>query len=105
MQIARKLRKGGLDVTFLAEFRQGRSRGSTDLVFWVSIRLQGREYLGVLDTGPTISIVAKKTLPRGNLKNTIATAAIRIGDVHVVHSCGDCQVDVPMGSRSIAHRL
>ena len=23
----------------------------------------------------------------------------------MVHSCGDCEVDEPMGSRSIAHRL
>ena len=30
-------------------------------MFWVRIRIGGREYLGVLDTGATISIVAKKT--------------------------------------------
>ena len=76
-----------------------------DLVFWVRIRLGGREYLGVLDTGATISIVAKKILPRGILKNTMPTAAIRMGDGHVVHSCGDCEVDVPMGSQTIAHRF
>ena len=74
-------------------------------MFWVRIRLGGREYLGVLDTGATISIVAKKILPRGDLKNIMPTAAIRMGDGHVVHSCGDCEVDVPMGSRSIAHRF
>ena len=74
-------------------------------MFWVRIRLGGREYLGVLDTGATISIVAKKTLPRGELKNIMPTAAIRMGDGHVVHSCGDCEVEVPMGSRSIAHRF
>ena len=51
-----------------------------DLVFWVRIRLGGREYLGVLDTGATISIVAQKILPRGILKNTMPTAAIRMGD-------------------------
>ena len=60
---------------------------------------------GVLDTGATISIVAKIILPRGDLKNIMPTAAIRIGDGHVVHSCGDCEVNVPMGSRSIAHRF
>ena len=74
-------------------------------MFWVRIRLGGREYLGVLDTGATISIVAKKTLPCGSLKNTMTTAAIRMGDGHVVHSCGDCEVEVPMGSRTIAHRF
>ena len=74
-------------------------------MFWVRIRLGGREYLGVLDTGATISIVAKKMLPCGSLKNTMATAAIRMGDGHVVHSCGDCEVEVPMGSWTIAHRF
>ena len=58
-------------------------------MIWVRIRLGGRDYLGVLDTGATISIVAKKILPCGSLKNTMTTAAIRMGDGHVVHSCGD----------------
>ena len=72
-------------------------------MFWVRIQLGGREYLGVLDTGASISIVAKKILPCGSRKNTLTTAAIRMGDGHVVHSCGDCEVEVPMGSRTIAH--
>ena len=74
-------------------------------MFWVRIRLGGREYLGVLDTGATISIVAKKILPCGSLKNTMTTAAIRMGDGHVVHSCGDCEVEVPMGLLTIAHQF
>ena len=67
------------------------------------IRLGGREYLGVLDTDATISIVAKKVLCCESLKNTMTTAAIRMGDGHVVHSRADCGVEVPMGSRTIAH--
>ena len=74
-------------------------------MFWVRIRLGDREYLGVLDTGATISIVAKKSLPSWDLKNIMPTAAIRMGEGHVVHSCGDCEVEVPMGPRSIAHRF
>ena len=62
-------------------------------MFWVRIRLRGREYLGVLDTGATISVVAKKMLPCGSLKNTMTTEAIRMGDGHVVHSCRDCEVE------------
>ena len=69
------------------------------------MRLGGREYLGVLDTGATISIVAKKTFSCGDLKKILPTAAIRMGDGHVVHSYGDCEVKVPMGSRSIALRF
>ena len=34
----------------------------------------------------------------------MTTAAIRMGDGHVVHSCGDCEVEAPLGSRTIAHR-
>ena len=74
-------------------------------MFWVCIRLGGREYLGVLDTGATISIVAKRASPCGDLKNIWPTGAIRMGDGHVVHSCGDCEVEVPLVSRSIAHRF
>ena len=49
--------------------------------------------------------MAKKTLPCGDLQNIMPTAAICMGDCHVLHSCGDYEVDVPMGSRSIAHRF
>ena len=74
-------------------------------MFLVRIRLGGQEYLGVLETGAIIGIVAKKILPCGDLKNIMPTAAICMGDGHPVHSCGDCGVDVPMGSGSIAHQL
>ena len=74
-------------------------------MFWIRIPLGGHKYLAVLHTGATIAIVAKKTLPCGNLKNTTTTAATRTGDGHVVHSCGDCEMEVPMGFRTIAHRF
>ena len=72
MRMAPKFQKKGFEVTCPAEFRQGRSGGHTDLVFWVRIRLGAREDLGILDTRATISIVAKKTLPRGDLKNILS---------------------------------
>ena len=103
MRMARKPQKKEFGVTWPAEFWEGRSGGPTVLVFWVRIRLGGREYLGLLDTGATISVVAKKVLPRGDLKNILPNAAIRMGDGHPVHSCGDCEVHVPMGSRIISH--
>ena len=46
--------------------------------------------------------MANKILPEGNQKNIMPTAAIGMGDGHVVHSCGDCVANVPIGSRSIA---
>ena len=105
MRMARKLRNKGFEVTSPAEFGRGRSGRALDLVFSVRIRLGGREYLGVLNTGATISIVAKKMFPRGSLTNTMPTAPIRMGDGHVVHSCRDCEMEVPIGSGTIAHRF
>ena len=102
--MARKLQKKGFELTSPGEFRNGLSGEPTDLVIWVHIRLGGREYLGVVDTGATICIVTKNISPPGDLKNIMPTAAIRMGDRHVVHSCGDCEVDVSMGSRSSALR-
>ena len=49
--------------------------------------------------------MAEKILPRGTLTNTMPTAPIRIGDGHVVHSCGDCEVEVPMASPTLSHRF
>ena len=97
MRMERKLQKKGFEVTCPAEVSQGRSGGTTDLVFWVRVRHWGHEYLVVLDIGATISIVATKILPRGDLKNIMPTAAIRMGDGHVVHSCGECGVVVAYG--------
>ena len=48
--------------------------------------------------------MAGKPLPRGDLKNILPTAAICMGDGHVVHSSADWEIYVPMGSRSIARR-
>ena len=50
--------------------------------------------MGVLDTGATISMVAEKILLCGSLRNTMPTVAIQMGDGYVVHSCGDCEVEV-----------
>ena len=48
-------------------------------------------------------MVATKMLPCGSLTNTMPTAAIGMWDGHLVHSCGDSEVEVPMGSRTITH--
>ena len=72
-------------------------------MFLVRIRLGGRKYLGVLDTGAPISIVPKKPLPPEDLKNIMPTVAIRMRDSHVVHSCGDCEVDMSLGTRGMVH--
>ena len=81
--------KKGFDITLLPDFTKGRFRGSTDLVFSVRIRPEGRENLAVVDAGAAISILAMKILPRGDVKNIMPTAVIRMQDRHVVHSCRD----------------
>ena len=49
--------------------------------------------------------MAKKILPVGNLKNIMPTAAIHIGDDHLVRSCGNCDVNVCVRTRSLVHRF
>ena len=49
--------------------------------------------------------MAKKILPRRDLKNIRPTAAIRMGDWHVIDSCGDCEGTLPMESKCIVHRF
>ena len=103
MCMSRKLQKMGFEVTFPCGVLTRGSGGCTVLLFWVRVRLGEREYPGVLDTGATLSIVAKNISPRAALKNIMPTVAIRMADGHVVQSFRDCEVEVPMGSRSIAH--
>ena len=54
--------------------------GLTDLVFWITIIIGGKEYLGVLDTRAAISIVAKNILPVGMMQNTIPTVVLQQGE-------------------------
>ena len=68
-------------------------------MFLVRILFGRREYLGYFTN------CGQKMLPRGILKNIMPTAAIRMGDGLVVHSCGDYEADLPMGCRSNAHRF
>ena len=75
------------------------------MVFLVGIRIDRQGYIVVLDTTATISMVRKKNLPLGVLKNTMPTAAIRMEDGHVVHSQGDYKVHVPMRCRSSAQKF
>ena len=64
-------------------------------MFWVRIRLGGREYLGVLDTGATISIVAKKDLFSADIQ--MYATARSLGGRHPVVIVGDTNIymDVP----------
>ena len=72
-------------------------------MFWVRIRLGGREYLGVLDTGATISIVAKKILPCGNLKNTIEAGSDPRGHLGVTWGVYLCAGKPPLADIILSH--
>ena len=66
-----------------------RSRGGgseeEDLVFWILVKIGDQVFRAVLDTGATLSIVARRLLK--TFKKT-KTVAIRVGDWRTIHSLG-----------------
>ena len=72
-------------------------------MFWVRIRLGGQEYQWGTGYWAHYIYCGQENFTSGDVKNIMPTAATRMGDGHVVHSCGDCEVNVPIGSSSIAH--
>ena len=60
MRMARKLQNKGVRGDMFRGILTGTLRWGLDLVFWLRICSGGPEYLGVLDTGATISIAVKK---------------------------------------------
>ena len=79
------------------------SCSANDLVFLVRVTIAGKDYLGVFDTGATISIVPRQILARLSMGTSRPTVAIRMGDGRVAHSVGDCVLEVPMGWKTISH--
>ena len=70
-----------------------------DLQIWCSGYVSGLgdgNTSGYWILAPLYLLWPRKLLPPWDLKNSVPTAAIRMGDGHVLHSCGDCEVDVPI---------
>ena len=86
--MTKSLMAAGMDVKFLAEELQGGSE-EEDLVFWILVKIGQKAFRAMLDTGATLSIVARRLLK--TFKKT-KTLAIRVGDWHTIHSLGGVDV-------------
>ena len=79
-----------------------RSRGAApkkkDLVFWILLKIGDQVFRAVLDTGATLSIVARRLL--NTLRNT-KTVAIRVGDGRTIHSFGKVDVNICPGDETV----
>ena len=68
------------------------------MVFWILVKIGDEVFLAVLDTGATLSIVARRLLK--NFKKT-KTVAIRVGDVRTIHSLRGVDVSICLGDESV----
>ena len=77
---------------------QGGGSEEEDLVFWIVVRNGDQNFRAVLDTGATLSIVARRLLK--TFKKT-KTAAIRLGVGRTIHSLGGVHVSICLGDESV----
>ena len=56
-----------------------------DLVFWILVKIGDQVFRAVLDTGTTLSMVARRLLKSFNKAKTVA---IRVGDGCTIHFWG-----------------
>ena len=68
------------------------------MVFWILIKIGDQVFLAVLDTGATLSIVARRLLK--TFKKT-KTVAIRVGDGRTIHSFGGVDVTICLGEETV----
>ena len=79
-----------------------RSRGAAPkrriLVFWILVKIRDQVFRAVLNTGATLSIVARRLLK--TFKKT-KTVAIRVGDGRTIHSLGGVDVTICLGDETV----
>ena len=63
-------------------------------------RIGDRVYMAVLDTGATLSIVARRLLKQAKIRKT-KTVAIRVRDGRTIHSLGGVDVTVCLGDEQV----
>ena len=68
------------------------------MVFWILVKIGIQVFRAVLDTGATLSIVARRLLK--TFKKT-KTVAIRVGDGRTIHSLGGLDVTVCLGDETV----
>ena len=70
------------------------------MVFWITVKISDQVYKAVLDTGATLSIVARKLLKQAKIRKT-KTVAIKVGDGRTIHSLGGVDVTVCLGDEQV----
>ena len=55
--------------------------------FWITVKIGDQVYKAVLDTGATLSIVARRLLKQARIRKT-KTVAIKVGDAPTIYSLG-----------------
>ena len=70
------------------------------MVFWITVEIGDQVYKAVLDTGATLSIVARRLLKQAKIRKT-KTVAIRVGDGRTIHSLGGVDVTVCLGDEEV----
>ena len=68
------------------------------MVFWVLVKIGDQVFRAVLNTGATLSIVARRLLR--TFKKT-KTVAIRVGDGRTIHSLGGVYVTICLGDETV----
>ena len=69
-----------------------------DLFFWILVKIGGQVFRAVLDTGATLSIVARRLLK--TFKKT-KIGAIRVGDGRAIHFFGGVDVTICLGDETL----
>ena len=70
------------------------------MVFWITVKKGDQVYKSVLDTGATLSIVARRLLKQAKIRKT-KTVAIRVGDGRTIHSLEGVDVTVCLGDEEV----
>ena len=68
------------------------------MVFWILLKIGDQVFRAVLDTGATLSIVARRLLK--TFKKT-KTVSIRVGDGRTIHSLGRVDVTICLGDETV----
>ena len=68
------------------------------MVFWILVKIGDQVFRAVLDTGATLSIVARRLLRTFRKTKTVA---IRVGDGRTIHSLGGVDVTICLGDETV----
>ena len=66
------------------------------MVFWITVKIGDQVYKAVLDTGATLSIVARRLLKQAKIRKT-KTVGIRVGDGRTIHFLRGVDVTLCLG--------